>query len=400
MTIASGVQKQVIISKETTWGVKPAAGTGKYYRRVGLDLNLNRDSFTSAEISSTAQTLDMRTGTDNVEGTFNAEMSAGTYADFWGALLRGTWVAGSTLTATTISAAATTNKFVRGSGSWITDGYKVGDLVKVTGFVTVGNNGKFTVTGVTATDLVVDAVLINEAAGPSVTVAVPGKKLAIPILPSNRTNESFTIEQYFDSISVSRVATGVKVGGASVSIQPNAMATVDFALMGKDMATSASPYFTTPAAGSVTSVLAGNNGTIYSGGVKIATVTSLTVEITGNMESGTVVGNLLPDGTRPAADIFLGRITGTGELSAYFENDTFFTKFRDEQDLSLVFRLNGDGDQAFILKFPRIKLGGASVDDKEVGGLIQTIPFTALLNDGLTNTIEQSTVVIQDTTLV
>lgn len=400
MAIASGVQKQVIISKETTWGVKPLANSGKYYRRVGLDLNLNRDSFTSAEISSTAQTLDMRTGTDNVEGTFNTEMSPGSYADFWAALLRGPWVAGATYTATTISATTGPNTIVRSTGSWITDGYKVGDLVKTTGFAAPANNGKFTITALTATVMTVDATLVVAAAGPSVTVAVLGKKLIIPILPSNRTNDSFTIEQYFESISVSRVATGVKVGGASISIQPNAMSTVDFALMGKDMATSASPYFTTPAAASTTSVLSGNNGTIYSGGTKIATVTSLTMEITGNMESGTVVGNLQPDGTRPAADIFLGRITATGEMSAYFENDTFFQKFRDEQDLSLVFRLNGDGDQAFVLKFPRIKIGGASVDDKEVGGLIQTIPFTALLNDGTTATIEQSTVVIQDTTLV
>ena len=34
--IPSGVQKSVIVGKESTWGTKPAAGTGKYVRRVVL----------------------------------------------------------------------------------------------------------------------------------------------------------------------------------------------------------------------------------------------------------------------------------------------------------------------------------------------------------------------------
>ncbi len=400
MSIAGGVNKQVIVSKESTWGVAPAAGTGKYYRRVTLDLNLNRDSFESAEITSTAQTLDMRTGTDNVEGTLAAELSPGSYSDFLASLLRGTWTAGTSNTATTIAAVSASSKFTRSSLSWVTLGFKAGDLVKVTGFATSANNGRFTVLSVTATDLVVDAVLVNEAAGPSVTVLVQGKKVSIPLLSSGRTNESYTVEQWFDNINVSRVATGVKVGGASIKIDPNAMATVDFSLMGKDMVSSGTAYFTTPAAGSTTSVLSGNNGTLYADGVKIATVTSISVDITGNMESGTVIGNLQVDGTRPAADIFLGRITASGEFSAYFENDTLFAKFRDEDDIGLTFRLNGDAEEGLVIKFPRIKLGGTALDDKEVGGLIQSIPFTALLNNGSDGSIEQSTVVFQDTTLV
>jgi len=393
VSIPSGVNKQIVISKETTWNVKPLANSGKYYRRVGLDLNLTRDSYESAEISSTAQTLDARNGSDKVDGKLSAEMSCGSYDLFWAALLRGAWTAGSTTTATTIS--FTTGTIVRSVGSWITDGFKVGDTVQITGsVVSSGANNKYvTITAVTALVLTADTTFVVEAAGPSITVVAKGKKLSTPLLPSGRTNDSFTIEQWYDNISVSRVASGVKVNSASIKIDPNAMATVEFGLMGASMASTGSAYFTTPAAASTTGVLTGSAGALYIGGTKIATVTSISAEIDGGMEAGTVIG------TRTAADIFLGRITAKGSFSAYFVDDTIFQQFINETDTSLVFRLDGPTGQIFNLKFPRIKIMGAPVSDAEVGGLVQSIEFTALLNDGTDTTKEVSTVCLQDTSL-
>ncbi len=391
MAIPSGVNKICVIGKESVWGTAPAANTGKYMRRVTLDLNHTRESYESSEISSTAQTTDMRNGSDNIEGTLSAELSPGTYADLFASLLRGSWASGVTNTSMVVSAVAATPKFVRSAGDWISLGFKEGDLVIVSGFTTAANNGQFVVTSVTTTDLVVDGVLVDEAEGDSVTVAVDGKKLSIPLTPAGRTDESYTIEQYFNNISVSRVATGVKVTSASISIDPNANATVEFGLMGKNMTSTGSAYFTTPASASTTSVLSGSAGALYIGNTKVATVTSLSVEITGNNEAGTVIGERNP------AAIFLGRIGVTGEFSAYFTDDTLYNQFINETDTSLVFRLNGDDGQTLLIKIPRLKIGGSSVDDKEVGGLIQSVPFTALLGDGTSTTTEQSTVVLQDT---
>lgn len=396
MSIPSGVNRQVIYAKEAAgqWGVPALASAGKYLRRTTIDLSLTRDMYESAEISSTAQTLDARNGMDKVEGTLNAEISAGSYADFWAALLRGPWVAGVSFTGTTVSAAATTNKFVRSAGSWTTDGFKVGKVINTSGFATAANNGNFTILTMTATDLVVDATLVTEAAGASVTVKVAGKTLQIPLLPSARTNDSFTVEQYFDTIGVSRVATGLKVNKADVKISPNSMATVDFGLMGKGMATASTPYFTSPAAASTTGVMSGSAGALYVGGVKKGVVTSFDCSIDGGMETGTVIGSRL------AADIFLGRIKATGKFSIYFIDDTIFNAFTNETDVRLEVRLDDSNGKSFVLSFPRIKLGSAPVDDKENGGLLSEVNFTALLNDGTDLTKEQSTVVVQDTSLV
>lgn len=394
MSIADGVRKLVSYAKESTWGVAPAAGSAKYLRRTTLELDLTRESFESAEISSTAQTSDMRLGSDNVEGTLSGELSPGSYSDFFASLLRGTWAAATTNTSTVVAASSTGNKIVRSAGDWIALGFRIGDLVNISGFPTTGNNGSAIVTALTTTDMSFDTTsitLVTEAEGDSVTVAVAGKKLVIPLLPSDRTDDSYTIEQFYDNIVVNRLATGVKIGSASVTIGTDAMVTAEFGLMGKNVVSSGTRYFTSPAAASTTSIFSGNFGLLCVDNVPQAIITGLNFEITGNTEAGKVIGQ------RNAAAIFLGRITASGEFTAYFSDDSIYNKFYNETAISIVHKFVGDDGQAMVVKFPKVKLGGSSVSDQEVGGCVQTVPFTALLNDGTNAAIEQSAVVIIDT---
>ena len=396
MALVSGVQKRVVLSKETTWGVKPATNTGTELRRVTAEFNLERASFQSAEITSTAQTSDFRLGTDSVSGTLSGELSCASYKDIWASLLRGTWTAGATTTATTIAAAA--GKLTRSAGSWITDGFKAGDLITVTGFTAsaAANNRNWLVTSVTATDLSIAVAngvnLVTKAAGDSVTVAVAGKKLSVPIDLASRTNESYTVEEYLAPSNEAYLTTGVKFGAASVKVQPNQINTVEFSAMGRTQELKDTPgaYFTSPAAAATTGVFSGNKGIILINGVVQGVVTAADFEINGNIEASEVVGQ------RQAADISLGRISATGEISVYYEDGSIYNKFKNEEDVAIVLYFEADAGEYMVFKFPRVKLGGASRDDKEVGSIIQKLPFTALLPKTAVAGVEQSTVVIQD----
>ena len=396
MAFSSGVEKRVVISGETTWGTLPATNTGKEYARTEATFNLERAEFQSAHISSTAQTSDARSGSDSISGTLNAELAAGTYKDLFAALLRGTWAAGSTFTGTTIAGAA--GKFVRSAGSWLTSGFKVGDRITVTGFTApaTANNTTWTVTGVTATDLSVAEVngqaVVVKAAGDNITVAVNGKKLSIPLTPASRTDKSFTVEEFFTSTNEAYLTTGVKFGSAAIQVQPNQMVTVNFSAMGrtKDKKASAGAYFTAPSAASTAGSIGGNRGLILVDGVPSGVVTAANFEITGNMEAGEVINS------RQAANIFLGRIGVTGEVSIYYQDSTLFDKFKAEEDISIVLYFEGNAGEEITFTIPRVKIGGTNIDDKEVGGLVQTVPFTALLPDGTDTSIDRSTIVIQD----
>jgi len=402
MALSTGVDRQVIIAKEATYGVSPAAGAASRYKdRTEISLNLTRDTFTSARISSTAQTSDMRGGMNSCELSLSDELSAGSFELEWAALLRGAWTAGVTVTSTGIQINATTKKLIRTTGSWITDGFKKGDLIIVSGATNAANNIAYTIVAITALEITYGVVIgtdtpVNEAAGASITVKVPGKKLSIPFAPANRTNDSFTIEQFFSAAGVSERYVGVKMGSASVEINPNAYATCEFTGMGSTMLEpGVAQYFTAPAAAPTTSVLAGNVGAVYFNGVRVAVATAASFEVNSDLTQAEVVGS------REAPDVFRGRIGATGEISLYFENSDVQSIFRNEQDVSLVIALQGTDGTYMAFNFPRIRLEGAEKDDSETEGIVQTCSFTALLPTSTSSgTVDQSTIVVYDSSLV
>lgn len=398
MTIPSGVQKQVIFGKQAALGTPAVVGSGKIKRRVSAAINLVKSSFESNEQRSDQQTVDFRHGTRKVDGSLNGELSCLTYQELMEAVFRSAFAAGATTGAVVTIAADNLGTFTRSAGSFIADGFKVGDLVLVAGFVTSANNGQWLVLGVTATVLTVavpdTTTMVDEAAGASVTILVDGKKLQVP--SSGHTRDYFTVEQLYEmgATDVSELASDLRVGSMSIQIQPNGMATINFGVMGRDMTSDASSYFTAPAVETVTAVLAGAQGALYMAGVAIAVVTGLTIDQNGDMSLVDVVGAPI------SPDVFNGRFKVTGQFTALFENDTMWQNFKNETELSLVFKLTGGTDQAMVLKLPRIKLGGASKDDKENGPLVQTVPFTALRYVGGSSVIESTTMVVQDTEAV
>lgn len=404
MSFASGISKSVIICEESTWGTAPATGStsAKFLPRVSLDLSLTRDSFASSRINQHAQVGESRSGTDKVSAKFADECASGSHTEIYESILRGSFVAGVTNTAAVISASATGNKLVRSTGSWITLGFKIGDVVDITGFTSpaTANNGRGMVMSLTTTDMVISGVtLTTKAEGDSVTVAVAGKKLGIPATVAARSDRSFTIEQFYSDIGVSRLATGCKFGSAAVSIQPDAIATVEFSVEGKDMKTDSVAYFTAPQAATASSVMAGNKAFLMVDGSPAVAVTGLDFEIKGNLEPATVVGNLQSDNTRPSAAIFQGRIEVSGTLTAYFESDALFTKFRDDTDITLAFWMKGDSGKDLIYKMGRVRLGSATPNDAATGGLTQELSFNALYRENASGTAyDDSCIVIQEIT--
>lgn len=402
MALSTGVDRQVIIAKESTYGVSPAAGASARYKdRTEIGLNLTRDTFTSARISSTAQTSDSRGGMNSCDLTLSDELSAGAFELEWAALLRGPWAAGATVTAATIQINASTKKIIRATGSWITDGFKKGDLIVVSGATNAANNIAYTITAISALEITYGTVIstdipVTEAAGATITVKVPGKKLSIPIAPANRTNDSFTIEQWFSAASVSERYVGIKIGSASVEVNPNAYATVEFGGTGSTMLEPTTvQYFTSPTAAPASSVLAGNVGAVYFNGSRVAVATAASFEVSSDLSQAEVIGS------REAPDVFRGRIGVTGELSLYFENSDVQSLFRNETDVSLTISLQGTDGTYMHFNLPRIRLESAEKDDSETDGITQSCSFTALLPTSTSGgTVDQSTIVIYDSSLV
>ena len=400
MTVGTGVGKQVIYKVQPALGTKASTGSAQILRRVTSGLELRKNTFQSNEIRTDYQISDFRHGTKYVEGPLAGELSPGTYKDFFAAALRRDFAAVTALTglSITITGSAAPYTITRGSGSFLTDGIKVGDVVKLTaGSFAAPNTGKnLFVASVAALTLTVyplnNSSMTAEGPIATATLTVVGKKTYVPT--TGHTNKYFTIEHWHSDISESESFVDCKVNTVAVAITPTGMATVDFGFLGRSQDLAASQYFTAPTAATTTGVTAGANGLLMVSGATVGNVTGISFDINGNMTREDVIGS------SSSPDIFAGSVLVSGQITILFEDDTYSQMFEDETEASIAVALTTSNDAAadfvsFVM--PRIKVGGNSKDDGQKG-IVQTLPFTALLDGtgGAGTDSEQSTIVIQD----
>lgn len=387
MPIATGVFKKLSLKRQTALNTKApsgGAGTAQYMRRVTSTLDLNKATYQSAEILASQQRRDFRHGVRSVKGSISGELSVGGYQKPFESIMRQVvQVAATTGAIVTVTAAVTTGAqgtFTRSAGSFITDGFKIGDVVNWSGWATTGvpnNAHNMIIIALTATVMTVqtlDGVAIGpKAAGDSVTCVVAGKKTWVP--QTGHTRDYYTIEHWFSDIAQSEQFSDCVFTGATIQLPPSGMATVEFPVIGLDMQTGTAEYFTTPAAAPTGGILAAVNGILLVGGVAVATITGMTITINGNYTApGGVVGaNVDPD-------IFPGVLEVTGQITVLFQNATYRDMFVAETEASIAVALTASnaanaGFTSFVM--PRCKFGGASKDDG-TAGLTLTMPFTAL----------------------
>ena len=402
MPLATGVAKQLRYKKEVTWGVAPGASGAQLLRRVTSDLDLSKETYESSEIRSDYQVSDYRHGIRRVQGSINGELSPGTYKDFMAAAMRQAFQTAPTSGALiNVTASATAPHYVRASGSWITNGFKVGDVVRWSGWLvaTTNNARNFLITALTATDMsgihLDGTAVVARASGDSVTVTLQGKKTWTP--QTGHTDESFAIEHWFADVSRSELYLGCKVDAIDLELPPTGISKINLGFMGANVTDAATAYYTSPTVETTSGVLAAVNGYLYVQGTQIAICTGLKVSYKGGMSSDPVVG------ASTVPDIFEGRVMVEGEMSAYFENNTFRDLFINETEATLfcTFTTANIATADFIsLVLPRIKYNGSKKSDGEKA-IIQTMPFKALLNGagGSSVNSEKATLTIQDSTV-
>lgn len=395
MASAQGINKLITYKKETTWGTKASASGANALRRVTGSFQLEKDSYASNEILASQQIRDMRHGTRKSTGSLSGELSGNAYEDFIAAGLRQDFAAGAT-TGAVIVIASTATTFVRSTGSFVTDGFNVGDVINVTGFTSTGNNGLYLITAMTTTVLTVSPLAGQthsiEAEGDTVTILAKGKKTFVPT--TGHTDDSFTFEEWYDDIDVSRTFLGQQVDTLSIALQPNSMATIDFGFLGKDAeAPTGTQYFTSPTAASGEGIYSAPDGYLFINGVANGVVTGLTINIANNITQEAVIGsNSIGAKSR-------GKVGVTVDGSAIFENDTILDYFDAESEVSITYVLmSADNTNAFSVYMPRVKIGSATTDDGEKV-VILSFSGTALEYTGSTVGVEATTIQIQDTTL-
>jgi hypothetical protein len=399
MATASGINKIVSYKKEVTFGVLPVATGAQTIRRVSSNFNLTKETYQSEEIRPDYQMQDFRHGVRAVEGSISGELSSGAYSDFLASALARNWTAAtpSALGSTTIATVGATYTITRTTGSYLTDGVRVGNVIRLTGF-NATNNGKnlliISLTATVATVVVLNgSTLIAETVASGGTYAATGKSTYAP--STGHTDDSYSFEAWQSDIAQSEVFTGNKVNTVGVALPATGLTTIELGFMGQDLKQQgATQYFTSPTAPTTNGIFAAVNGALIVNGVAVALVTAANFNINRNLTSEAVVGsNIKPE-------LYEGRIIVDGDLSVLYQDGTFGGYFNDETEVSLVMALTSNNlPNADFMAFtiPRLKFSTNTKDDGEKGIVAQN-SFQALKGFG-TNGFEATTIMVQDSSL-
>lgn len=403
MTIASQIKRKVFIGKQSALGTKALANSGKTYnyRDGGLSGGLTKEAFESNTIRTDQQRQNASHGTRSVNKTLDQEFQVGGHTALLEGALRNAFATAATTGAvTTIGLNATTRTISRLTGSFITDGFKVGDIVRATGFVASGNNNKnFRITSVAALSMVFanDAwlgTLTTEAAGATVTVAGAGKKLSVPL--TGHTNDYFTIEEWNDDISQSETDLDCKVSSVAIAIPANGNATVNFGFLGRNATYDTTQYFSAPSDAPNGDILAGTTGLLSYNGVDSVVLTNVSINLDAGAEIKAVVGsNISPD-------VFTSAVVVSGSMAALYEDATILNDFDDEIEAPLYIYLfsNDTATSDFvIIKLPNVKINSAEKSSDGTAISLSSNFSAGVLLDGST-VKEQTTIVIVDSSVV
>jgi hypothetical protein len=401
MAIAQGVAKVLTYKRQSAKGTLAGASGGQNLRRTTANLDLEKETYNGAdEITSTRQMITSRHGVKQVSGAINNLFSPLTYSDLLSALLRRDLTAVSNITGMSITIAAATGityTVTRASGSFVTDGVRVGMAVRLTaGSFTAGNlNNNLLVLSMTATVLTVmtlnGSALTAEGPIASATLAIPGKSTYVPA--SGHTRIYYTFEEWYSDVEVSLRSKDVKIGSATLSLPGSGNATIDIPLIGLDQTKDTTQYFTSPTAETTTKTLTAASGVLLVAGIQRAIITDLTVTIDGGQTpaDGVVGSNIRPD-------VFEGKVLVTGSFTGYFEGGDLDGFFNDETEISIMSALTDgtENNANFVTLYaPRVKVNTAGGDDGETG-LTRTYDFEALYYNGAGLGIQATTFQLHD----
>src|SRR3990167_4135450 len=405
MAVEQGINKQIAFAKQTVLGTTIAGAGGFVRRRVTGGFNLETDSYDNNEIVAHQQSTGATYGLKKGSGKISGLLSPATYKYEFQSVLRKDFVAGATtgaiITVTAASTSGVQGTFTRSSGSYLTDGFKIGDIVRWTGWAggsaTNNNSVNMMIIALTATVMTVtrfDTVaIVSDAAGDSVTCTVVGKKTLAPL--TAHTNDYYTVEEWYPGNTKSELFGDVQPAKIDLGLPAtgNATIAIDYVALSRVLGTSR--VLTSPTAETTTPVLGAVNGVIWINGAAYP-ITGAQLTIDGSTALGEA-----EDRKSAIADTQRGRIKVSGSFTALFKDSVIQTLYQNQTVTSIVLVVFDSKtlatSQFIAFSLGRVKVFGDAADDGEKQ-IVRTYPFTAELNSagGAALANDQTIMSVQD----
>lgn len=381
MAYQSQSQGYIAFKPQVTKGTPVSGGSGFVLRTAGgAGGKIAKNAYGSNEVRRDGMRSRGRHGLRRTTGVYNVECSLDNMDSLIEAVFQGTWATALTITEATSGGpteiTTTANTIVGNSGSWITVGLRVGDVIRLTGHSTAGNNARnLRITALTASTITVPETLtLNAVADTAFTITRPGQKIICPEAGA-AVKTYFTVEEVDLVLDKTRIFSDVVFHSLKFSMQPDAIIVCELGWTGTGAMSTASagsaPTFTSPTE-STAVPLACVDATLRYGAADVADLTSWDLMIDRGGVAPAVIGSVV------SPDVFTGNMALSMNMSMLLQDYTQLDDFLNETVLTFhVLGVENESEPKdfMALWVPNFTLGGDdfSALSKEAGPRTQTI---------------------------
>lgn len=187
---------------------------------------------------------------------------------------------------------------------------------------------------------------------------------------------SFTLERWFENISVYGVFSGCHVNTLSLSVKPNGLITGSMGIVGSgNVNYTAAPLSAAPTASQPHRTFDSYTGELVSeAGLNMAVVTGLDFSLSNNIEP------LYAVLSKVAVGVDMRKANVSGTLTAFFTDKTLLDMFINEAPSKLSMTLGDPATGAYTFTFPRVVYTGGDNGVSDDGPITLNMPFTAVLD--------------------
>ena len=349
---ASSSLVTVRATKESSFGVVDPAGATKVLRITGENLDYSITKESSKEINDSRTIASMIPVTASAPGNVTAELSYGTFDDFFESGMQGAWAVlgtnGETAEITADFTATTLTASVATAGADDLSKLLPGQWFRVD---SAGpNEGK--ILRVSPTVAPTDTIVTLDPSTPAVVSAAEDVKVQSSRLTHGKTQTSFTIERENSDIDVFTAYFGQTLSKFNVNIASGALTALTFDFMGKSALESDTTQLpgvpVPPSATDIHSGVSGATNAIWMDGAPVTGthVKSVTLDFDNALRSQEAIGTL------GAIGLGSSTINCSLTVSIYFATKDLFTKFRKNINTSIVFASTDMDGNGYIFTVP------------------------------------------------
>lgn len=379
---AQGSQSSVAIREETTWG---EVDTGQFdlINFISESLAFSIENQSSNNVRPDRQTADLVQVSAECAGGIETEFQAANLDKLLpGALWDTNWhyingsdntgiTAGATSSNLDFDITAASNLIVLGSS--VSHNIVVGQYIITAGFTNAANNGAHLVTAVSTNNITVaTTTLVDETA--ESTATIKGDRLRNGV-----TRHSYSIERQHNDISQFFLYKGMVPNVLDMTVESGEPISANLSFVGKDevlnQVTTSSPAAASASTFSILNAVV-SVGEIAIDGTALSAclIQSLSFSLDNKAEGKTGVGVL------GFCDVNGKSIELTGNLSLYFNDDTYYDKYTNATFFSIHFLLTDAEGNSYLINIPKAKFSEATanVTGKDDDVMLDT-GFTAIV---------------------